>query len=181
MTESVIRQLQDLKGWEDRWQVVFTATKTQAMGMSRSRENMRQLQTKLRFGNYVIPLRDSVYILGVEWFVYISTFTFKMWHAKPLRRGIVSLLSVGCHLYFLDKLQRQTERVLGSTASQPSYQGPRQHRNQHKDDERTEQKSSLDSLEHCRRVASLTMLHKVQVVQVSQLTDPRKTWRKPIC
>lgn len=78
-----------------------------------------------------------------------------------------------CHLTLEDNVQRRAERLIGATHSQPSYQGQRQHRNQDEDDVRTEQTTPLDSLEHCRRVAALTVLYKVQMVQVPYLIDLR--------
>ena len=50
----------------DRWQVKFAPDKTQAMVISRSQENTRQLQGRLRQGRDTILLQDSVDILDVE-------------------------------------------------------------------------------------------------------------------
>lgn len=54
------------------------------MVISRSREDVTRLQEKLRFENDIIPLQDSVNILGVK--TDSSTTTFKMRYIKRLRR-----------------------------------------------------------------------------------------------
>ena len=56
----------DIMAWGDRCQVKFAPDKTQAMVISRSQEDTRQLQGRLRLGRDNIPLQDSVDILGVE-------------------------------------------------------------------------------------------------------------------
>ena len=60
------RQLGDILAWGRRWQVKFAAEKTQAMVISRSREDARRLEGKLKFGDDTLALQDSVSILGVE-------------------------------------------------------------------------------------------------------------------
>ena len=52
--------------WGDRWQVKFAPEKTQAMVVSSSHENARELRGKLMGDNNFIPLQDSMNILAVE-------------------------------------------------------------------------------------------------------------------
>ena len=66
MVLSVNKQLTDIMAWGDRWQVRFAPDKTQAIVISLSQEDTRQLQGRLRLGHDIIPLQDSVDILGVE-------------------------------------------------------------------------------------------------------------------
>ena len=66
MVQSVNKQLTDIMGWGDRWQVKFAPDKTQTMVISRSQEDTRQLQGRLKLERDTIPLQDSADILGVE-------------------------------------------------------------------------------------------------------------------
>ena len=60
------RQLGDILAWGDRWQVKFAAEKTQAIVISRSKEDARRMEGRLKFGNDTLTVQDSVNILGVE-------------------------------------------------------------------------------------------------------------------
>ncbi len=64
--ETANRQLGDIMAWGRRWQVQFAAEKTQAILISRSREDARLLEGKLRFGEDTLAFKDSINILGVE-------------------------------------------------------------------------------------------------------------------
>lgn len=69
-----------------------------------------------------------------------------------------------CHLTLLDKVQLLVERLFGATAGLAETIRPKR--------ERTEQTTTLlDILDHRGRVAALTMLHKVHIIQMSQLTN----------
>ena len=60
------RHLGDIMAWGRRWQVKFAAEKTQAVLISRSREDARLLEGQIKFGGDVLAIQDSVNILGVE-------------------------------------------------------------------------------------------------------------------
>ena len=60
------RQLAGIMAWGRQWQVTFAADKTQAMLISRSREDIKLLERKLRFGTDTLEIKDSINILGVE-------------------------------------------------------------------------------------------------------------------
>ena len=64
------------------------------------------------------------------------------------------------HLNLLDKVQRRAEKLITS-----AYHG--------------ERNTSLDTLDHRRRVASLTVLHKAQVQHEPHLEGLRIPWRHP--
>ena len=66
VVQSVNKQLTDIMAWGDRWQVKFAPDKTQTMMISRSQEDTRQLQGRLKLERDTIPLQDSADILGVE-------------------------------------------------------------------------------------------------------------------
>lgn len=88
---------------------------------------------------------------------------------KPEVRQVVEyapfiwVSSVCCHLNLLNKVERQVERLLICTHLQLSCKRQRQQNNQ--DDERKEQITPLDSVEHQKSVATVIVLHKVQNVQ----------------
>ena len=48
--------LSDIMAWGDRWQVKFAPEKTQAMVVSRSHEDAREMRGRLRMGDNNIPL-----------------------------------------------------------------------------------------------------------------------------
>ena len=60
------RHLGDILAWGERWQVKFAAEKTQALIISRSREDVRLLEGQLKFGVDTLAIKDSINILGVE-------------------------------------------------------------------------------------------------------------------
>ena len=197
----VNRQLAVIMAWGERWQVKFAPEKTQAMVISRSRRDADLLRDKLRLGNDLIILRESVGILGVE---VDSGLRFDL-HLKKvalaasrrvtlLRRmkhlldakGLITLYkaqvrpimeyaplswmsSAQCHLSLLDKVQRRVERLIQAACHHPQQQQP-QPRHNPQVQGTSAAVPRLDNLEHRRRVAALTALHKVQVQQVPHLT-----------
>ncbi|XP_045128968.1 ras guanine nucleotide exchange factor B-like [Portunus trituberculatus] len=99
--------------------------------------------------------------------------------------------SARCHLSLLDKVQRRAERLIsGATHHQqhhPHWWRRQQHRQpQQEQQQQQEQRQQeeqqrhdmRDSLEHRRRVAALTVLHKAQVQRVPHLTNLGTTWRR---
>ena len=66
MTEDTNRHLRVITEWGARWQVEFAAEKTQAVLISRSRENARMLEGQIKFGVDTLAIQDSVNILRVE-------------------------------------------------------------------------------------------------------------------
>ena len=60
------RQLGEIMAWGRRWQVKFAAEKTQALLISRSREDARLLEGQLKFGDDTLAIEDSINILGIE-------------------------------------------------------------------------------------------------------------------
>ena len=73
--------LSDIMAWGDRWQVKFAPDKTQAMVVTRSHVDARELHGRLRMGDNTIPLQDSVSILGVE--VDSLTVNSRKWLGTP--------------------------------------------------------------------------------------------------
>lgn len=99
------RQLGDIMAWGRRWQVRFAAEKTQAIIISRSREDLRLLEGRLRFGEDTLAFKDSINILGVE---VDSTLSFSrhletVAHRASLR---VTLLRRVRHLLDADGLMK---------------------------------------------------------------------------
>ena len=71
----------------DRWQVKFVPGKTQAMAVSHSHKDARELRGKLMMGdNNFILLQDSVSILGVEVDSCSLTVTLRTWPKKLRKR-----------------------------------------------------------------------------------------------
>ena len=66
MVQSANALLSDIIAWGDRWQVKFAPDKTQAMVVTHSQVDARELHGRLTMGDNTIPLQDSVSILGVE-------------------------------------------------------------------------------------------------------------------
>ncbi|MPC99085.1 hypothetical protein E2C01_094480 [Portunus trituberculatus] len=52
--------------WGKQWQVKFAAEKTQALVISRSREDVRLIESQLKFGEDTFAIKDSINILGME-------------------------------------------------------------------------------------------------------------------
>ena len=57
MVPSANALLSDIMAWGDRWQVKFAPDKTQAMVVTRSHVDARELHGRLRMGDNTIPLR----------------------------------------------------------------------------------------------------------------------------
>ena len=64
--ETTNRQLNNIIAWGKRWQVKFAAEKTQALLISRSREDANLLERQLKFGEDTLTIKDSINILGIE-------------------------------------------------------------------------------------------------------------------
>ncbi|KAG0714527.1 Retrovirus-related Pol polyprotein from type-1 retrotransposable element R1 2 [Chionoecetes opilio] len=99
------RQLGDITAWGRRWQVQFAAEKNQAMVISRSRENSRLLEGKLKFGDDTLAIEDSINILGVK---VDSRLSFDR-HLETVARRVslkVTLLRRVRHLLNADGLMR---------------------------------------------------------------------------
>lgn len=209
VVQSANALLSDVMAWGDRWQVKFAPDKTQAMVVSRSPRDAREMRGRLRMGANTVPLQDSVDILGVE---IDSRLLFdrhlenvarqasqKVTLLRRLRHlldaeGLLTLYkaqvrpvmeyaplswmsSARCHLNLLDKVQRRAERLINDARQpRPPPQQPwRQQRQQLGQEDEPELR---DTLEHRRRVAALTVLHKAQIQQVPHLADLRATWRR---
>ncbi|KAG0725267.1 Retrovirus-related Pol polyprotein from type-1 retrotransposable element R1 2 [Chionoecetes opilio] len=107
------RQLGDITAWGRRWQVQFAAEKTQAMVTSRSREDSRLLEGKLKFGDDTLAIKDSINILGVE---VDSRLSFDRHLETVARRASlrVTLLRRVRHLLDADGLMRLYKAQLDS-------------------------------------------------------------------
>ena len=66
MIEDNNRHLRVITTWDARWQVKFAAEKTQAVLISRSRDDARLLGGQIKFGVDTLAIHNSVNILGVE-------------------------------------------------------------------------------------------------------------------
>ena len=215
--ESVNRQLADILAWGERWQVKFAPEKTQAMVISRSRQDADLLRGKLRLGRDTITLQDSVDILGVEvdsglrFDRHLKKVALAASRRVTLMRRMKHLLdadglttlykaqvrpvmeyapltwmaSARCHLNLLEKIQRRAERLIRDAPLPPprqqqevqqqqQHQQQQQRQQQHHDNHPVQQMaaavSQLDSLDHRRRVAALTTLHKANIQHVPALT-----------
>ena len=86
--------------------------------------------------------------------------------------------SARCHLNLLDKVQRRAERLIAARQSHPPI--PPDHQPWRQRQHVTHEEGSVlkDTLEHRRRVAALTVLHKAQISHVPHLADLRATWRR---
>lgn len=87
--------------------------------------------------------------------------------------------SASCHLNLLDKVQKWAESLLGGNHSHASYQGQREYRNQDEFDKRTEQTTPLDSLDHLRKLAALTVPQGTNHTSVPS-DKPERHWRRLI-
>ena len=225
VVQSVNTQLADIMAWGKRWQVKFAPDKTQAMVISRSRDDAEQLRGRLKLGGDTIQLQESVDILGVEvdsrlrFDGHLKKVASKASKKVTLLRRLSHLLSpdglltlykaqvrpimeyapltwmssAQCHLSLLDKVQRRAERLIAAAQrpnerqhhlpmqQQQQQQQPRRQRTgrQEEGHHAPETESVLgDSLEHRRRVAALTVLHKAQLQHVPHLAGLRATWRR---
>ncbi len=86
MIQSVNRQLGYIMAWGEGWQVKFAATKTQAMVISRSLNDAKQLHQQLRFGNDIISLQDNINILGRSTRGRALKDTLRQWQDRHHRR-----------------------------------------------------------------------------------------------
>lgn len=184
--------LEYITSWGHRWQVSFAAEKTQAMVISRSPRDANTLRGQIKFGNDVLQINSHLSILGVEFdnklnfdrhIRVVAQMTSKKVTAlrrmKHLldARGLSTLYkaqvrtqleyasltwmsSPRTHLNLLDKVQRRAEQLIACAA------------------QREEVLPQLDTLEHRRKVASLTVMHKAQVQHVSHLSGLRLPWRQ---
>ena len=200
--ETANRQLGDIMAWGRRWQVRFAAEKTQAIIISRSREDARLVKGKLRFGGDTLAFKDSINILGVE---VDSTLSFSRHLETVARRASlrVTLLRRVRHLLDADGLmtlyKAQVRPVMEyspltwmnsaqchlSLLDQVQRRAERlisdargQHQHQRPQRRRQQQQQQLDSLDHRRRVGALTVLHKAQVQHTPHLAALRVPWRR---
>ncbi|MPC92470.1 hypothetical protein E2C01_087561 [Portunus trituberculatus] len=87
--------------------------------------------------------------------------------------------SARCHLSLQDKVQRRVERLISSATHHQLHHPHWWRRQQHRQPQQEQQRHDLrDSLEHSRRVAALTVLHKAQLQRIPHLTDLGATWRR---
>lgn len=211
--DTINRQLDDIIAWGKKWQIKFASEKTQAMIISRSREDSRLFEGKLKMGNNILSISDSANILGVD---VDSSLSFdrhleKVAHRASLRvtllrrvshlldaNGLMKLYkaqvrpvmeytpltwmsSAQCHLSLLDKVQRRAEGLIQQVAERENrnhilnHQQPQRHQLQPRQQRHYNQ---LDSLQHRRNVAALTVLHKAQVQHTPHLAPLRVQWRR---
>ncbi|XP_063862157.1 uncharacterized protein LOC135101791 [Scylla paramamosain] len=116
------------------------------------------MRGRLRLGEDVPPLQDSIDILLRRVKHLLSPddlLTLYKAQVRPVMEyaPLTWMSSARCHLNLLDKRQQWTQQT--STAA-----------------------PALDCLEHRRKVAALTALHKAQVQHVPHLADLRATWRR---
>lgn len=195
VVEVINQQLNYIESWGRRWQVKFAAEKTQAMVISRSPRDLNEIRGKLKFNSKNLEIDSNLNILGVT---FDSRLSFEC-HVKEiahkaslkvsaLRRmkhfldakGMLTLYKaqvrssleyaplawMSCsrsHLLLLDKVQLRVERLIADVNQQPAQEEP---------------PTNLDTLEHRRKVASLTVLHKAQLQQVRHLEGMRLPWRQ---
>ena len=86
--------------------------------------------------------------------------------------------SARCHLNLLDKVQRWAERLISVAHQLQPHQQPWQQQQQQQEQQTGVTELLRDSLEHRRRVAAMTVLHKAQIQHVPHLADLRTTWRR---
>ncbi|MPC87272.1 hypothetical protein E2C01_082130 [Portunus trituberculatus] len=70
--------------WGKQWQVKFAAEKTQAVVISRSREDIRLIEGQLKFGEDTLAIKESINILGLEVDSKLS-FDFQLENEAPTR------------------------------------------------------------------------------------------------
>ena len=164
----------------------FAPEKTQAMVVSRSAAAMQAVEGRVMFGSTTLPLQDYIRILGVDLDreLRFDRHLKHVVHLASLRvsalrrvayfldkRGIMLLYkaqvrpyleygaltwmsSASTHLQRLDKVERRAKRLLEDNHQPPDA-------------------TPLDTLEHRRDVAALTVFHKAQVQGVPHLARLR--------
>lgn len=196
VVDIINQQLNYIESWGQRWQVKFAAEKTQAMVISRSPRDLNELNGKLKFNNNNLEITSSLNILGVTFDSRLSLecHVKEIAHKASLKisalrrmksfldaKGLLTLYKaqvrssleyaslawMSCsrtHLLLLDKVQRRAERLIADVSQQQEMQ--------------EEPPTNLDTLEHRRKVASLTVLHKAQLQKVRHLEGLRLPWRQ---
>ncbi|XP_045121812.1 uncharacterized protein LOC123510597 [Portunus trituberculatus] len=89
--------------------------------------------------------------------------------------------SARSHLTLLDKVQRRAERLISNARQQHLPRQPwrqRQQQQQQQQQRQEDRQVLRDTLDHRRKVAALTVLHKAQIQNVPHLADLRATWRR---
>lgn len=189
--EETNKYLQYITSWGKRWQVKFAPEKTQAMCISRSPGDARALQDQIKFDNDTLTMGTDMDILGVVFDCKLNfelhikkiahTASQKITSLRRMRhlldaegmqtlykaqiRSILEYSSLAwmssprTHLTILDKVQRRAEKLISSANHEEST-------------------ICLDTLEHRRRVASVTVMHKAQVQHVPHLDRLRLPWRQ---
>ena len=94
---------------------------------------------------------------------------------------LIWMSSIRCQRNLLDKIQRRTERLISGARHYQHQHRQYQNQEQQHEQQMDAAESLWDSLEHRRRAAALTVLHKSQVQHVPHLTDLRATWRRSEC
>ena len=177
--------LSRIASWGSKWQVRFASHKTQMLTVSRTRTPL-----SLTLKGVAVQLRDEVDALGVT---YDSTLTFRR-HIERLAREasgklaalrriswlldkkglevlykaqVRSSLEYSClawggaasrHLFLLDKVQARAMRLIRSSGS--------------------DQEPSLQTLQHRRDVAGLTVMYKIHQQRVPHLQPLRQPLRR---
>ena len=183
VAERVNTKLQSISEWGTRWQVNFAPEKTQAMVISRSPAATTSMAQLLKMGNKTLHLLDNISILGVNFDKQLrfddhikeicqiasqKVSTLRRMASSLDAKGLMTLYNAQVrpyleysalswlstapsHLIKLDKIQRRATNLVNNPLIT----------------------TNIDSLEHRRDVAALTVLHKAQVQQVSHLDSLR--------
>lgn len=99
VTEATNRHLDDIMAWGRRWQVTFAAEKNKDMVISRSGEDARFMQGRLKFEDDTLAIKDSINILGVE---VDSRLSFDRHLECVARRASLRVTFLRCVLHLLD-------------------------------------------------------------------------------
>ena len=161
------------------------------MVISRSSYEVDALQGKINFGDDTLQFEDDINILGVD---FDNKLNFQKYIKETARKtslkinilrrmkhlldskglltlykaqvrsqleyaSLVWISSARSHLHLFYKVQRRAERLISSTGQQEATR-------------------NLDTLEHRRRVAAITVLHKAQIQHVPHLEGLRMPWRQ---
>ena len=128
-------------------------------------------------------LRRVKHLLGAD-----GLLTLYKAQVRPIMEycALTWMSSSSGHLSLLDKVQRRAERLINSAAQHQQRQMPRahhQHRHQHPQQhhQQADQEAAtakLDSLQHRRRVAALSVIYKSQMQQEPHLAALRLPWRR---
>ena len=200
--DDVNNQLRTIQEWGTRWQVNFAPEKTQAMVVSRSPAAGPAVAGRLRFGDSLLPLKDSVKILGVEvdrelrFDEHVKHIAKKASHRVSALRRMAGFLDregrlllykaqirpyleyaalswMSCASSHTRRLDSIQRRALRLVDAAADLPDPPGHRPE-------TMTTNIDSLEHRRDVAALVVFHKAQVQGVPHLAGLRQPPRVPI-